>query len=401
MSLGFVPLLFFFVLLVSGVARAQTVRFGQPGVIRDDQEPGFDVSHINYDDCIRNGQVEFNLLFENLEDDLQLEIWAGTSSGSCENDTLRVDNTPTHCWQLLSAEPIDGTYVVPIRDIIPHNGSGAGTGMADACEQTGSNSITVYFMLFAGNTNRTTSPLTTVFKYDLSGPSAPTLESVGVGEESLILKWDPKPSSDILGYYLYCEEAIDPEDAPLGQQMGDGGTLGTNGGTAGTGGSAGSDGGLGGTGGAGGTTGTPNGAGDTAGTAGGGGTGGRSVPVDPSCQSSSLRPGERPPPGVRRRGSASSAATEATAKGLVDGQRYACGIAAYDDSKNVGVLSNLLCGTPHPVVDYFEAYRRAGGQAGGGYCRFGRAPAQPFALGAVLLAAGFALVRRARRGASR
>ncbi len=43
-------------------------------------------------------------------------------------------------------------------------------------------------------------------------------------------------------------------------------------------------------------------------------------------------------------------------------------IAGYDSVGNVGVLSEVVCGTPEPVIDFFDVYREWGGLAGGGFC---------------------------------
>ena len=100
---------------------------------------------------------------------------------------------------------------------------------------------------------------------------------------------------------------------------------------------------------------------------------------------------------IEDRGIVGQGTTEGTAKGLDDFKLYACGVAAYDKNENLGVLSNIKCGFPRPVRDYFEAYRDAGGTAGGGYCRFARNPA-----GGVAVLFGFgALVFAARRSRRR
>jgi len=67
----------------------------------------------------------------------------------------------------------------------------------------------------------------------------------------------------------------------------------------------------------------------------------------------------------------------------------------------MGELSNVLCAVPEPVLDYFEAYRNAGGQAGGGLCAFGRAPGGVAALIFGLAGLGVALRRGSRRRGAR
>jgi hypothetical protein len=53
---------------------------------------------------------------------------------------------------------------------------------------------------------------------------------------------------------------------------------------------------------------------------------------------------------------------------------YAVAVSTEDELGNIGNLSNLACNVPKNVVGFYEAYRSAGGEAGGGYCTF--APAR-------------------------
>jgi hypothetical protein len=89
----------------------------------------------------------------------------------------------------------------------------------------------------------------------------------------------------------------------------------------------------------------------------------------------------------------SSAETDAE---LVNGVTYAVAVASQDNVGNIGVLSTIACGVPQEVTGYFEAYRLAGGQAGGGFCSFrpARRGAVPLALGLLLGLAVFARRRR-------
>jgi hypothetical protein len=73
-----------------------------------------------------------------------------------------------------------------------------------------------------------------------------------------------------------------------------------------------------------------------------------------------------------RCGTAGKADTSFTIAGLFDYQSYAVAIASTDAVGNVGPLSTVVCGTPQPVVGFFEAYRAAGGTAGGDSCAMGR-----------------------------
>jgi hypothetical protein len=113
-----------------------------------------------------------------------------------------------------------------------------------------------------------------------------------------------------------------------------------------------------------------------------------------ACASSILNPGEIVPEGTRVRGEANASSSKAEAGGLRNGVLYAAGVASVDDFNNSGKLSALVCGTPEPVTGFFEAYRAAGGAAGGGYCSLGASPSRLSAAGVALAALGLVLRRR-------
>jgi hypothetical protein len=49
-------------------------------------------------------------------------------------------------------------------------------------------------------------------------------------------------------------------------------------------------------------------------------------------------------------------------------KEYAVALAAIDQFGNVGPLSSVFCETPEPTTDFWENYKNAGGEAGGGIC---------------------------------
>lgn len=102
------------------------------------------------------------------------------------------------------------------------------------------------------------------------------------------------------------------------------------------------------------------------------------------CGSSLLVPGAVPSAEYECGSNSSRTATSGTVSGLNNFQQYAVGVAAVDDLGNSGLLSELVCATPEPVDDFFELYRRAGGQGGGGYCSFSPSEAPARSLGVVV-----------------
>ncbi len=96
-------------------------------------------------------------------------------------------------------------------------------------------------------------------------------------------------------------------------------------------------------------------------------------------------------------GSASSTSINVT--GLKDGYYYNIAAAVVDGSGNVGPLSNVACGEPVPVADFWRLYYDAGGQAGGGFCSLQGVgmPAGTSGLGILMVASIVAMVRKRRR----
>jgi hypothetical protein len=99
---------------------------------------------------------------------------------------------------------------------------------------------------------------------------------------------------------------------------------------------------------------------------------------------------------------ASITASSYTITGLQDGVNYNIAIAAVDALGNVGPLSPLQCNEPEPIVDFWQSYRQAGGQAGGGFCALEAAGAPA---GSAVFFGGFvslaAAAWRRRRGKRR
>jgi len=240
---------------------------------------------------------------------------------------------------------------------------------------------------------------------DLIGPPAPTGLSVSVNDDdSLLVSYtESTGTTDVKGYQAYCHVlagagggAADwhQPTAGTGGVGGLGGAGGVGGGVAG---SAGAVTGGGGSGGAGGTTSSGTG-GTTSSGAGGSTSSGTGGSGDSSCYSDILVPGSLPE-GASTCGSRVDSG-DITVDGLTMGQEYVIAVAAIDNVDNVGPLSTLGCGTPEEVLDFFDAYRDAGGQAGGGLCQcqlVGLSLERPLAVAAVLvLGLAFGL-RRSRR----
>jgi hypothetical protein len=228
-------------------------------------------------------------------------------------------------------------------------------------------------------------------EYDLLGPGPPGSVQAGIGENALVATWkEASNATQVAEYQVYAE----PVSAPAAGG-GAGGAAGAGTAGAGMAGAGAAGAGAAGAGAAGAGT-----AGDAGAAGASAGTGGASGDVS-GCTSSVLTPGEPVPAGVDPRGTASNSSTKAEAKGLTNGVRYALGVASVDAFNNPGNLSKLDCATPEPVTGFYEAYREAGGQAGGGYCAFGASPSRLLAGGVALAALGLVLRRLRARPARR
>jgi MYXO-CTERM domain-containing protein len=251
-------------------------------------------------------------------------------------------------------------------------------------------------------------------KLDLVGPNPPTNLAVGVHSDTQVVITFTPPSPepmDLARYAVFCAtpgggSVTTTTSTAGGAPSGAGGAggmafAGVGGvGVGGAGGAGGGAGGMGGSAGMGtaGSTSSPASSTATGATSTGSGTSESCSDVDLS--GISLTPGELPDTGLTECGSA-----DATDNIVVDAnpnQDMVFAIAAVDNVDNYGPLSSLVCGKPEPVTDFFEAYREAGGAAGGGLCNctlVGHDAARPFALVALALGALAFGVRR--RGGAR
>lgn len=316
--------------LLPRLAFAQSVTVSGTVIRDENREPGLDRQTIGYSDCIGYGgsggeSIEVPLTLVGTQG-YTLQVWSGLSEACADNDARAEQEANGRCWRVWSGDPTN-RVALPVRGILPPVTDS--TDERAVCEREEEGSLTLYFLVFEG-ANAVGTETTLAFKYDLKGPTAPTLGRIEEGEGRLFAHWDPLETSDVVGYRMFCEETGGAAGAPSG---------------------------------------------------------------DAGCSTPTLRAGSRPDESLRR-GSTSSTADQVQASGLSDGVSYGCGIAGYDKLENLGKLSNILCGTPGPVLDYFEAYRRAGGRAGGGYCQFGRTRASMIGTGFGILLVALALRRK-------
>ena len=336
-------------------ASAQGLTSPVVNIIREDGEQDIDdhPNWINRRDCLDDARITFTLgTTGTIPQSADLHVWASSGGIACENSASRDD---PGCKQVYQAEVFAGSSLqrvsatINARDIVrPGQGVLPDTPQTeDVCnqEQDKKDVVLRFFILDSGD-NVLPGIVTYDVSYDLVGPTAPTSVKAGVGEEALIVTWKANSSDELLGRYnVYADEA----------------------------------------------GGMPPGAG-------GEGGGGTSTPSD-GCTSDDLVPGKIPT--VARKTQTNASTTEAEAGGLENGVLYAVGVSSVDNFNNPGPLSNLDCAIPEPVTGFFEAYRDAGGQGGGGYCAIGATPSLASAAFVGLAALGFVARRRRTRSAAR
>ena len=343
------------------------------------------INKFNRKDCLDDATATFSLAIRGAPTNAMFQVWAGTSCDNYQNRSPNaISKTCTALTEVLT--PIDQRVTVHLRDMVATPGSDVSNAL-DQCDDSstaGLQTRTLYFVVSDPNTNNSlvTGTTTWAFTYDIKAPPPPTAVTASSGDETLVTKFTaPSGETNLLHYKFYCSPIGDPPTAVV-SAAGSSGTAGTD-----TGGTAGTD-----TGGAADTSGTGGTAGTT--TAGSAGT----ATVDTNCTSAILVPGEPPPEGAMECGEigAQGATGGETSPVLTNDTEYVVAIATEDNVNNVGVLSQLACNIPKDTTGFYEAYREAGGEAGGGFCTFAPAHKGATLWGLTLLVGACALWRRRR-----
>jgi hypothetical protein len=298
-----------------------------------------------------------------------LEVWGLATDavvGDCFTGTNR--SASNGCLHLLDASPdiVGAGGYLTVEDFDVAQLVASVTNCEDSAGTTVPNTVTLFIMAIASETEDAVDYCTYDAQVDLLGPPPPTDVSAGPGDGALLIDFSTSTEEDTNGYSVYCDDGTGVS------AMGGGGAGPT-----------------------------------TTGVGGAGGAGGAGVTSTVAAGSlgcgisSVLIPGQDPDPRflVASQNAPTISAKTSNGKPMVNGQTYACAVAALDIVGNQGKLSNVICGTPQPNDDFFGQYRNDGGQAGGGLCSMSRGStafaAVAGALGAALLA--FGARRRPRR----
>ncbi len=369
----------------AGRSEAQVVTLQPAGVVFTRTDRGnLKNTQINYEDCHENSAIKFTVSLTGAFTGLNLQVWAGSG---CDNPTNRVTIPICNMITSQSATQLNPPpFEIPIQQIlfertlssgtgststagaggtagtggdsasggdVGTGGSTAGAGGAavvssgepECTDKTGNSAIqniSVYLMLMDPSNNVMGTFATWNGTYKLVAPAPPTKVTPGIGEDQVPVSFTTDTSdTTINGYNIYC-------DPPPGSE-------------------AAADAGL--------------------------------LPVDggaPLACAGSLKliAGQRPDPSLLC-GNTGARANSGTAKGLLNGVPYNVAVATTDSYYNSGVLSNVVCQVPQPVTGFYQAYRDAGGEGGGGFCSFSR-HREPLTLLAVLGFGTYLVLRRRR-----
>jgi hypothetical protein len=340
-------------------ASAQTIEtitaaaFDRDTDFRPTQEKPF---WINREDCLAQDVLHFELKVFFPTDD-NLEVWIGDTD--CRTKAQRTGND-AECWQVYEEPAPDDSFTIDINvlDVVarrPQVGVRARGTLAD-CDEQWASSLSFYFMYVDDTDDVVGNPsIWSETGVDLKGPTPPSNVEAGIGEESLVAKWTASNSIDLLGYRIYCAPR---QDVALSSLV-DGGVVDAGSGTLVSGLPE---------------AGSPMDASAATPVA-------APLPIDGSvatadagtptveCSAPDLIEGALPGADLQVCGEVTSTtATRGVAKNLENGVEYAIAVAAIDELGNAGRLSNVACGIPEEIDEFYEDYRRAGGGGGGGIC---------------------------------
>jgi hypothetical protein len=353
--------------------------------------------HISQADCLSADATRFPYTLSNLDGVLSFEVWLGEGSANCADLGARNgsgDQAQCRPVHEIGDPEDDGEIVITSRSIAE---TGLGyTNCVDEGDDTEPHNVSLFFMLIrdvALDVPAEDYAQWTETKVDLLGPKPPDSITLIASDEAIEVEYEVDAGQeDTSGYRFYCDDGTLAATDATASSSSTGTSTATGGGDGG-GGAGGGDGGA-----AASTTATSTSTASTGSTSAETGSGGGE---GSSCVGNALVEGGTVDPAWRSCGSVDDGATPSgVATGLENGTTYAVAVVAVDDLGNVGKLSEVECAEPFPVDDFYELYRAAGGEAGGGFCSLTEvgAPIVGRALAALGVAgAGLALAMRRRR----
>jgi hypothetical protein len=372
---------------------------------------------VNYRDCVDDQRIRFPLQLSNFEGNASLQVWAGLAGADCKEQQNRNAGTAV-CWQVSAGIQLALNPVVdiPVRAIMagaPPNKPSAPVSDASICGKIDLTTISLQFLYFSPGQLATSSHHKVVaIEVDTVGPPPPSGLKVLPGNGRLKVSWDNISGEGGLsggtGVKVYCEKVTGAPsqattDASAGTCEPDAASTSADAAAAMTtdGGSlsdaasidaASTD--------AASTDAASTDAASTSGVC--DASASSSSNAGASCQASKLIAGQIPDKTVLAEhlcgeiaGNTGSSVYADTLGGnpLENGVTYAVAVAGTDPFDNPGTLSTPLCNFPEVTANFWEDYRDAGGDAGGG-CAITRTPVGQVSALVALVFATLATIRR-------
>ena len=302
---------------------------------REDELSPQTINAINYNDCVADDVLTFHAGFDGNVNDVALEVWVGQGSTDCTDADNRDLNASNTCWRVLSLSSLKVAGVdIPVRAQDVASRSAEGQGTASGCETTQQTDITFYFLLTQSSDILDSDTFTT--RLDTRGQAPPGGVTATPGDGRAVVSWDSSEDDQITGYRVFCSDGTENVAPPA---------VAADAGPA-------------------------------------------PAPADPSCTSSILLAGQRPPTGLDSCASAGRDQTRTYTGKRSNGVSLAIGVSTLDDVGNVGPLSQISCTTPIPIDGFFDLYTSAGGKGGGGFCGLAATAERARAPGLLLISLG-------------
>ncbi len=376
-------------------AQAQTVAFpGVPGTLGRIASDGATTltkrpqqnypDGISLDDCKQDLRIQIPYTLSAIDPSTSLQVWAGTGSADCTVQTSRSGATRV-CW-VVSPRNLDlvlaGSMQLKVRDIIAQAKSTAAgeayvNAGADVCGTVDRQTFTIFVMLLRGQDVLGGQKLTV--EADTIGPPALSNVKISPGDTRMVVNWSSigeagandaqlvsifygPATSETSRTERVCEDASS-SDASTASDAGD--------------------------------------ASDA------------STVADASCTDKVISSGSCTANGLTvnadgrvtvdeskmSRLNAGAVGSNAIVSGLSNGTTYAVAVGATDSFLNVGDVSTPQCVSPEILDDFFEVYRKAGGQAGGCSVPGGDVPAGSLAFMGSVVAMVVTMLRKQRKKA--
>lgn len=175
-------------------------------------------SWINYNDCSSNIRLQFTITVSGLPCSDTIQVWAGTTD--CTQVSARQANSgATHCWPVTPtgafAMQASSTGDIRAQDIVafvtnpepPTIYSPSGVGACQSQASPGGVSLSMYFMAIEAD-GQTVDGTAAEYDFgaDLVGPYPPSNITAGVGENLIVVNWTPAVDSTIQGFNIYCQD---------------------------------------------------------------------------------------------------------------------------------------------------------------------------------------------------